>query len=107
MIFRLLGYWVVAMVLEGRFRRFFPALRASLLLLGSAVTSGPLVSRARWRSRMRACNRCPVYNRATKQCRSGDLGCGCSAPMKFLFANQQCWARSEEYANLGWPENVQ
>jgi hypothetical protein len=46
------------------------------------------VSRQEWRSRMRKCGRCIVYNGETKQCRphpGSPLGCGCFQPIAAKF----------------------
>ncbi len=98
---RLLKLWSSAMRREGK-----SVVRWAIPLLIQGFRARPFVSGARWRSRMRACGRCPVYNRKTRQCRDGELGCGCSCPVKFLFAGETCWAREQGVYGLGWPENV-
>jgi hypothetical protein len=62
--------------------------------LGSLGLGG--VTRARWRSRARACRACPVFDRATHKCRDTagrGLGCGCWMPAKSLVAEGACWYR--------------
>jgi len=103
---RLYRLWSDAMRREGMW-----APRHVLPLLAEAWRSRPLVSPPVWRQRMRACGRCPIYNRETRQCGrvdpAPDLGCGCSCPVKFLFRGETCWARENLIEGLGWPEEVQ
>lgn len=100
---RLLSLWWTAMKAEGH-----SPVRWALPLLLEAVRSMPFVSGRQWRSRMRACMRCPIYHRPTRRCRMEEprLGCGCSCPVKFLFAGETCWARAEKIEGLGWPRNI-
>jgi hypothetical protein len=101
---KLFKLWSIAMRREG-----LSPVRHALPLAVHALRSLPFVTPERWRRRMRACSRCPIYNRETKQCRSDvpvRLGCGCSCPVKFLFAGETCWAREQGIYGLGWPEDV-
>lgn len=72
-----LGWWAVA----------------ASLMVGALGLGG--VTRARWRRRMRACRRCPVYDRKARKCRvpGRQLGCGCWMPAKALVGDRQraCW----------------
>ena len=98
---RLFGLWLVAMRNEHMSPVFW-----ALPLLWQALRSMPFVTPEQWRSRMRACGRCDIYDKRTRQCRKDGLGCGCSCPVKFLFAESQCWAREQQISGLGWPEHV-
>lgn len=102
---RLYRLWSDAMRREGLW-----APRSILPLLWEAWRTRPLVTPPVWRQRMRACGRCPIYNRETRQCGrvdpAPDLGCGCSCPVKFLFRGAECWARENQIEGLGWPEGV-
>ena len=72
--------------------------------------------RDRWRRRMRRCYRCPVFNRALRQCRPQvppgadpepfrKIGCGCFTPALAYFAppSYKCWADANApHLNVGW-----
>lgn len=106
---RLFNLWRVAMKAEG-----LPVWRKALPMAWQAIGSLPWVSRRQWRSRLRACMRCPIYDRETHRCRQESptldpvarLGCGCSCPVKFLFAGETCWAREHNIVGVGWPEDI-
>lgn len=65
-----------------------------LLKIGMAairsVTKKP-VNRAEWRKRVKACNRCLIYNPNKKICKRGELGCGCYIPLKARIPTEDCW----------------
>lgn len=55
-----------------------------------------------WRSRMRSCMRCPVYDSRLKRCHNPaqtyllngverPLGCGCWIPVKAKLSDAECW----------------
>lgn len=103
-ISRTIRLWAAAIRANG----MSPALRAIPFAL-AALCAGRLVSGARYRARLRACGRCEIYDRKLRICRRGELGCGCSSPVKFLFENYSCWARENRIVGegIGWPEHVE
>lgn len=53
-------------------------------------------SRSTARGRLRACFRCPVFDRTRLACRDRaglGLGCGCYMPLKVRLARGACWAQ--------------
>ncbi len=86
------GQWLEVVEAEGR-AAGWPRTAASLL--GGVLGLGG-VSKARWRSRIRRCMACPVYDRPRKACRpyaGSPLGCGCFMPFKALVKDRACWVR--------------
>lgn len=66
----------------------------------------PFTPRRTWRLRMRGCGKCPIYSRATRQCKRGDLGCRCFMPVKAFIG--PCWARElQPDGEIGWPKEIQ
>ncbi len=62
---------------------------AWLALKGALQPNAP-----RWRRRMRACMRCPIYDPELKRCQpytGSPLGCGCFMPLKALQGS--CWLK--------------
>lgn len=84
----------------------FPALGWKTVKLAAYLLRNlPLVSRAQWRRRMRACTHCPIYRPKERTCGTfgTDLGCGCSMPLKALLRGSQCWANETHVCNIkGW-----
>lgn len=89
--------------------------KVSPLALLHAVLSGPVPSDV-WRTRIRTCLRCPVYNAELKACYAAlsdgrTTGCGCYTPFKALTAapyskDGGCWAREITKGDSepeGWP----
>lgn len=62
-------------------------------------------NRRQWRSKMRMCRRCPIYDRGLHRCRpytGSPLGCGCSVFFLALF-KRHCWAKENlPGEGLGW-----
>lgn len=106
---RLFTLLLVALEREGKLRSPWAVLKATFGLTLFALFALPRVAASRWRSRMRACFRCEIFDRKTYRCRQGDAGCGCSMPMKNLFSGSDCWARQHgiEGINIGWPKGVE
>jgi len=73
--------WFVVLKLAGA--SAIPAIIMTLL------TAKPVGKRT-WRTRMRRCMRCPVYDRMLRRCWASDgdreWGCKCYMPFKALFA---------------------
>lgn len=100
-----------------RYRQWLEVVREegrelSWLDVAIALLKGALVAfrngareRELWRSRVRICYRCPVYDRGMRRCRpytGSPLGCGCWVPLIALFKDR-CWGDevlSEE--GIGW-----
>ena len=58
-----------------------------------------------WRTRMRTCWNCPVYDRERRACRQRDLGCGCYMPFKAMSPKAGCWLRESGIdVPFGWKE---
>ena len=88
-----------------RIRQWLEALKAesrvvSLRFLALDLWRGALgvggVDKTAWRQRIRACRRCPVYDRNRKTCRpypGARIGCGCFMPLKALVRQNACWIR--------------
>ena len=60
-----------------------------------------------WRSRMRGCIRCPIYDATTRRCRpyeGSTLGCACYCPLIALFYRHPCWGRIHlpDEPGVGW-----
>lgn len=54
-------------------------------------------------ARYRQCWRCPVFNRPTRQCRRGALGCGCWMVLKAGIPKATCWAKDQNpTGTIGW-----
>lgn len=86
--------WAAVVAQEGRSIKIYVLIRMVLSAL-----AGGLVSRREWRARMRACMRCPIYDRARHACRDTygrGTGCGCWMPIKAMFRGNQCWVREIE-----------
>ncbi len=61
------------------------------------------VGRKRWRTRLRTCMKCPIYNKDLRQCRplwNKKMGCGCYTPF-LAMTKGSCWGKVET-ENLGW-----
>ena len=58
------------------------------------------VGRHTWRTRLRTCMSCPIYNVGLRQCRQGKFGCGCYVPFLAL-TRGECWGKTNT-SNLGW-----
>lgn len=68
---------------------------------------------------MRACRKCPIYDRAKRTCGNGTFyvdeeshaletklaGCHCYMPWKAQCADVNCWAW-ERYLPYGWPDEL-
>lgn len=59
------------------------------------------VSKVEWIRRMKVCMKCPIYDAKYKQCRLGNMGCGCYVPYSNLVYNQ-CWIRRKYGKEFGW-----
>lgn len=66
-------------------------------------------SRVPWRQKMRACYRCPIFDRELKRCRpysGAKLGCGCYTPFLAL-VEDRCFANKHHLTlrgrPIGWP----
>ena len=59
------------------------------------------VSKAEWMRRMKVCMKCPIYDARYRQCRLGNMGCGCYVPYSNLVHNQ-CWMRKKYGKGFGW-----
>lgn len=119
---RAMRLWVRAMRSEGNFVSPFRAAGAIAKQAWFIWRSRPFVEPHWWRLRMRACQRCSLYRRETRQCgsangpfadRSGGVwfrqGCGCAMPLKNLLRGSTCWARQtgkDFLPGVGWPEDV-
>lgn len=56
-----------------------------------------LVSPRNYRARLTACNRCPIYDKASRRCADTvglGQGCGCYMPVKALGRGARCWMES-------------
>lgn len=60
-------------------------------------------ARADYLHRLSVCERCPIFDRTLKRCRSKDgRGCGCYVPFKAL-APVDCWLREQDPSGVaGW-----
>jgi len=106
---------------SGSFRLFEYAKRAASLLrwiTGLERRSDPKL----WRLRVRACARCPIYNRAMRTCgTAGDLwirpgtllaeqeGCLCWIPAKASVLAADCWTfevMGGSMLGIGWPQGL-
>lgn len=67
-----------------------------------AIRGSDRVDRKTWFLRMRACNRCPVYDHRLKRCHNSfqtypengverPFGCGCYMPVKATLKEAECW----------------
>jgi hypothetical protein len=59
------------------------------------------VSKAEWIRRTKVCMKCPIYDARYKQCRLGNLGCGCYVPYSNL-VYRECWMRKKYGKGFGW-----
>lgn len=62
------------------------------------------VEKSVWEDRMKACGKCPVYDRQMKRCRpyTGSVaGCGCFMPYKAMARQARCWMEQVGVAQ-GW-----
>ena len=62
--------------------------------------------RKRWRTRVRICQKCPIYDRSLRRCRpytGSELGCGCWVPLIALFEDR-CWGGEVglNHQGIGW-----
>lgn len=87
-----IGEWRGVVASEGK--------RIGWISTGVALAKGVWglggVDRARWRSRLRTCAQCPVYDARRHACRDTagrGLGCGCWMPAKALTLQNACWLR--------------
>src|SRR5210317_465208 len=109
---RMLEQFNVRMISKRRFfdwikiafvKRSIPAwpkiIRASLRLLLNGRVTRPL-----WRSRIRSCTYCPVYNFKKKVCRpeGTNMGCGCYVPYLALVKENNCWGKDKYGKSFGW-----
>jgi len=59
------------------------------------------VAKQEWKQRIQICNTCPIYNKQLRQCKWGELGCGCYVP--FLAKTKgSCWGRDNIGGDFGW-----
>lgn len=68
------------------------------LMAGRALISP--ISRKQYLNRLLICEHCPIFNPVLKNCRKGELGCGCYVPYKAL-AQVDCWLREQD-PKKGW-----
>jgi len=100
--------WIDVIREEGRNLTTFERLTLALTLAEAALNLG--IPRAQWRTRMKTCFKCPIYDRHMKRCRPQTghiLGCGCFTPFLALverpYPKPGCWARqTPELEHLGW-----
>lgn len=82
---------------------------AMLWKMAIAGTRLGAVSRKEWRTKMRKCPKCPIYDASIRRCRpfSGSpLGCGCFVPWLGL-ADKECFAdKSVEWKKFGWNAKI-
>lgn len=89
--------WWAILRLEGRSE----GVVALLSMIHKAFRFG--VTRAEWRTRMRVCIKCPIYNSNLRQCRPTShrkMGCGCYTPF-LAMTKGECWGKTHT-ENLGW-----
>jgi len=89
--------WWAIVKLEGGTNGLLPLLK----MLHKGFMLG--VGRKTWRTRLRTCIKCPIYNANLRQCRplwNDEMGCGCYVPF-LAMTRGECWGKTNT-ENLGW-----
>lgn len=96
-----IGEWLAVLRSEGRRAGAGGWGSIAWHLAAAALSIG--VTRRKWMGRIMTCHRCPIYDRGSRACRNGDLGCGCYCPLKAM-AKGPCWIRERTGSDtVGWP----
>lgn len=76
--------WLRVLEEEGKQLTLMGKIRVAKEILAALIQYRPSGLKRRWRSRMRRCGRCPLYDAALKRCGPADfpgLGCRCFMPL--------------------------
>lgn len=90
--FKLKRFYELSGILQKELRIQGFGVAKELIRAGFLFLTERGVDRKLWRARIRACNRCLIYNPKERTCRRGDLGCGCYMPFKARVAESTCWS---------------
>jgi len=78
------------------------ALRVGVFIVRSLFREDTKIAQSVWKSRIRKCYKCPVYNKELKSCGSlgmlddsgRQMGCLCYIPFKARYKSSSCWLQS-------------
>lgn len=97
-----LHQWLDLLEEEGRYASFWAKIGIIFKIIWAGLRIGG-VSRKQWRSRMRVCGKCVIYDKSLKRCApwtGSQLGCHCYMPFK-IAAGGKCWLRENVPGNPG------
>lgn len=88
--------WLEVIKAEGRSIRW-----GQMMIL--AIHLPFTTNREMWKERYRTCWKCPIFTRATRQCKRAGLGCNCWMPLKAMPRAARCWAKEQNPdGSIGW-----